>query len=276
VTYFSITLPYRPTYEFKGMGIDLLNGYMKLFNLGQPTGIELPGEYRGILPGPQRNPKWSIGDTLTTAIGQGDLEVTPLQMCMVTACFANRGLLLQPKIVREVRDGDGKVILPFERKLIRDVTKDAVQWPVRDNSDPKGEKTIPTDFRLEQSVMQAVREGMLKVTTTAGGTAASHMYNQMGTLLVAGKTGTAEYGEVAGHDKEKGTDLRNTRAWFTAYAPYDKPQYAVTALIASGGVGAEGSTYAVPIVKEILQYLFPHETGMDKPANNPNNNAKKP
>ena len=248
-----------PTIEFHGLGIDLLNGYMSLFNLGKKTGIELPGEYSGVLPGRQIKPQWSIGDTMTTSIGQGDLEVTPLQMCMITACFANNGLLLQPRLVREVRDGDGKVIVPFEKKLIRDVTKDPVKWPVPDPADPDKQRFISADFRLEPSVMQLVREGMLRVTDTPGGTAASQMYAKMGKLKVAGKTGTAEYGEpVSKNDKNE--DVRNTRAWFTAYAPYDNPRYAVTALIASGGAGAEGSTFAVPIVKEILQKLFPEET----------------
>lgn len=244
---------------FNGMGIDALNGYMALFNLGEKTGVELPSEYSGLLPGPQTtNPKWSIGDTMTTSIGQGDLEVTPLQLCMVTACFANGGKLFHPQLVREVKDSTGKTIVAFEPKLIRDVTKDGIKWPTADPNDPTRRRMIPTEFRLEPSVIQVVRQGMLQVTS-ASGTAASGLYGKIGKLQVAGKTGTAEYGEVIGKD-DKGNDARATRAWFTAFAPYDKPKYAVTALIASGGIGAEGSTFAVPIVHDILQKLFPEET----------------
>jgi penicillin-binding protein 2 len=247
--------------NFNGMGIDLLNGYMALFNLGQPTGIELPGEYQGTLPNPQTK-AWSIGETMTTAIGQGDVLMTPLQVCMMTACFANRGKLLQPKIVREVKDQDGKVVLPFEPKLIRDVTKDAVKWTYDDKSDPP--KKVTTEFRLEQSVMELVRQGMLAVSSPSGTAASSKLYEMNG-LKVAGKTGTAEYGDFVGKDKD-GNDARATRAWFTAYAPYEKPEIAVTVLVASGDIGNEGSTFAVPAVKEILAWKFQAIVNPPKPT----------
>lgn len=246
---------------FNGMGIDLLNGYMNLFNLGQPTGIELPGEYQGTLPNPQTK-AWSIGETMTTAIGQGDLLMTPLQVCMMTTCFANNGKLLQPKIVREVKDQDGKVVMPFEPKLIRDVTKDAVKWTYDDKSDPP--KKVTNEFRLEQPVMELVRQGMLKVTSPSGSAASSKLYEMNG-LKVAGKTGTAEYGDVIGPDKD-GNPARATRAWFTAYAPFDKPEIAVTVLVASGDIGNEGSTFAVPAVKEILAWKFQAIVNPPKPT----------
>lgn len=232
---------------FRGTGITPLNGYMRLFNMGQPTGIEIPGEYAGSLPGPYTNPKWSIGDTMTTSIGQGDVEMTPLQVCMMTAAFANGGKLFQPRLIREVKDTDGKEVLPFEAKLIRNVTKDPVKW--RD-----------VEFRIEPAVLQVVREGMLAVTSTPRGTASRLMANgQMGSLKVAGKTGTAEYGEVIGEDKD-GNETRASRAWFTAFAPYDKPEYAITVIITSDGDEVQGSTYAVPVAKEILQFLYPEQT----------------
>ncbi len=239
-----------PNY-FAGTGITPLNGYMSLFNLGKPTGIEIPGEYSGSLPGPHTK-LWSIGETMTTSIGQGDLEITPLQMCMVTAAFANGGKLLQPRIVRNVKDAEGKEVLPFEPKLIRDVTKDSVKWTTVDAEDKN--KRSAGEYVLAPGVLQVIREGMLAVTGERG-TANNVMYGKMGRLKVAGKTGTAEYGEVIGKDKD-GNDARATRAWFTAFAPYDKPEIAITVLIASGDIGNEGSTFAVPAVKDILDYKF--------------------
>jgi penicillin-binding protein 2 len=254
--------------NFNGMGIDLLNGYMALFNLGQPTGIELPGEYQGTLPSPQTK-AWSIGETMTSAIGQGDILMTPLQVCMMTACIANNGKLLQPKIVREVKDQEGKVVLPFEPKQIRDITKDAVKWSYDDKSNPP--KKVTNEFRLDSAVLSLVQQGMLAVTSPTGTASSSQLY-QMNGLKVAGKTGTAEYGDplTDGNgnlikDKD-GNEQRATRAWFTAYAPFDKPEIAVTVLVASGDVGNEGSTYAVPAVKEILAWKFQSIVNPPKPT----------
>ncbi len=252
-----------PVY-FRGVGINPLDGYMELFNIGKKTGIELPLEYHGILPGPQtRQGRWSIGDTMTTSIGQGDLEMTPLQLCMITAAFANGGKLLQPKLVRQVKDANGKDIIPFEPKLIRDVTKTAVKWNIPDLSSKDSNQRIDAEFRVDSWVMDVVREGMLAVTGIRG-TAYSEMYNKTGRLQVAGKTGTAEYGEVIEKDKKlpdgSVTDVRASRAWFTAFAPYDKPQVAVTVLIASDSAALEGSTYAVPAAREILEFIFPDLT----------------
>lgn len=267
-----------PVY-FNGMGIDLLNGYMNLFNLGQQTGIELPGEYQGSLPNPKTK-AWSIGETMTTAIGQGDLLMTPLQVCMMTTCFANGGKLFTPKIVREVKDQDGKVVVPFEPKLIRDVTKDAVKWNYDDNRvDPP--KPVTAEFRLEPAVIDLIRQGMLAVSSPSGTAASSRLYEMNG-LKVAGKTGTAEFGEALTKpdgslltDKD-GNPQRATRAWFTAFAPYDKPEVAVTVLVASGDVGNEGSTFAVPAVKEILSWKFQSIVNPPKPTTAPATTTKPP
>ncbi len=240
-----------PAY-FQGLGINLLNGYMKLFGMGEKTGLEIESEYKGTLPGPHTK-LWSIGETMTTAIGQGDVEMTPLQINMITAAFANGGKLLRPKLVRQIKDPDGKEIEGLQPKVIRDVTKDKVPWTIVNPDD--NTKTITTDFVLTPGVLQLVREGMLQVTGPQG-TANREMSGKMGRLKVAGKTGTAEYGEVIGKDKDN-NDARATRAWFTAFAPYDNPEIAVTVMIDSGDIGNEGSTYAVPAVKEILEYKFP-------------------
>lgn len=243
----------QPNY-FRGVGINLLDAYMEMFNVGKKTGIEILSEYKGVLAGPQikKDGTWSIGDTMTTSIGQGDLEVTPLQMAMITAAFANGGKLLQPKLVRQIKDPEGKEVVGFQPKVIRDVTKDPVKWTMPDPKDDK--KTVTQEFVLAPGVIQLIREGMLAVTGVAG-TANRVMYNQTGRLKVAGKTGTAEYGEVLRTEGDR--DIRASRAWFTAFAPYDKPEIAVTVLISGGDNVLEGSTFAVPAVKEILEYKFP-------------------
>jgi len=227
---------------FRGVGIEAINKYMEMFGLGKRTGIELPNEYRGNLPTRDshfkiNNNSWSLGDTMTTSIGQGEVEMTPLQVCNMTAAIANGGTLYQPSIIKEIRDAKKKTVKSFEKVKIRDLA-------------------------INPTNLQMVREGMLAVTGQRG-TANSVMYNKMGRLQVAGKTGTAEYGESYGTDAN-GNLLRATHAWFTAFAPYNNPQYAVTVLIAAGTRQIEGSTFGVPAARDILTYLFPEETKATK------------
>ncbi len=225
-------------HNFNGVGIDALNKYMEMLGVGTRTGIELPSEYKGNLPTPDShlrttgNP-WSLGDTITSSIGQGEVEMTPLQVCNMTAAIANGGTLYQPTIIREIRDAKNNILKTFEKVKIRNLA-------------------------INKTHLDTVREGMRAVTGERG-TANRVMYNHMGKLEVAGKTGTAEYGEPYGVDAS-GTPLRATHAWFTAFAPYKNPKYAVTVLIAAGKQQIEGATYGVPAVKDILTYLFPEET----------------
>src|SRR5438270_11389923 len=84
------------------------------------------------------------------------------------------------------------------------------------------------------------------------GTAASRM--TLKSIAVAGKTGTAEFGDpIAVKD---GKEVRRAHAWFTAFAPYDKPEIAVVVLLEGGQESLEGSTYAVPVADNILKAYF--------------------
>lgn len=220
--------------EFNGLGIDRLHFYSQSFGLGKRTGIELPGEVAGIAPDPAwkvaRTPDnpWSLGDTLFTAIGQGDNLVTPLQLVNVTSAVANGGTLLQPQMVLNVADSSGKIVHDYQTKTLGQV-------PVSSEN------------------LAIVREGMRQVVADpVKGTAASRI--TLKSIAVAGKTGTAEYGEPIG--KKNGKDVRRSHAWFTAFAPYDKPEIAVVVLLEGGQESLEGSTYAVPVADEILKAYF--------------------
>ncbi len=233
--------------SFQGMGIDKLHTYMSLFGLGTPTGIELPGEVKGVAPDPawwaQQNPSnhWSLGDTLVSAIGQSYDLVTPLQLNNVTATIANGGTLYQPQIVHQILDSDGgTVVQDFHSKVIRQLT---------DIANPSG-SVSPQNLAI-------VREGMrMAVDDVHVGTA--HRTNLQG-VHIAGKTGTAEIGEVI---DDKGH--RKAHAWFTAFAPYEQPEIAVTVLIEAGDDSLEGSTFAVPVARDIFKAYF-HLTEADPP-----------
>ena len=216
---------------FFGLGIDKLHTYMQAFGLGAPTGVGLPGEAAGVAPTrpwklatfPGNN--WSLGDTLYTGIGQAFTLMTPLQLVNATAAVANGGTLYQPQIVEQVLDSDGGTVLqPYQPHVIR-------QIPVQGD------------------YLALVRQGMrLAVGDPHKGTAYK---TELRGVQIAGKTGTAEIGEpidAAGH--------RRAHAWFTAFAPYDHPDIAVTVLLEAGDESLEGSTFAVPVARSIFESYF--------------------
>lgn len=235
VTYTRYYTPGAPTpTEFNGLGIDKLHQYARSFGFGQKTGIELPGEQSGLAPDPAWKLKsspdnpWSLGDTLVSAIGQGYDLVTPLQLVNATAAVANGGTLYQPQLVLNVTDSSGKMVHDYAPKVLGQV-------PVS-----------PENLAI-------VRQGMRQVVADpVRGTASNHI--TLRSVQVAGKTGTAEYGDPIAI--KNGKEIRRSHAWFTAFAPYDNPQIAVVVLLEGGQESLEGSTFAVPITDEIMKAYF--------------------
>jgi len=202
---------------FKGLGVERIVRYEKMFGLSEQTGIDLPAEATGFLPSTAwkektKGEKWYIGDTYHLSIGQGDLTVTPVQVADYTAVFANGGKLFRPHLVRAILSNEDKVATPVE--II----------PVR------------TDF-ISQENINLVRQGMRETVVSGSARSLSSV-----PVEVAGKTGTAQWSSKA-----------PTHAWFTGFAPYDQPQVVITILIEEGG---EGSTIAVPIAREFLTWYF--------------------
>lgn len=200
----------------QGLGMDRMKKYENLFGLGSPTGIDIPGESAGLIPGEQwklekLGEKWYIGDSYHSAIGQGFITVTPLQLANYIASIANGGTLYEPHIVSRIKKSDGspEIVNP---KIVR-------------------QNFIP------DSVLNIVREGM-RQTVTSG---TSQNLKDL-PVAVAGKTGTAEFG---GEGK--------THGWFVSFAPYENPEIAMAVLVEGGG---EGHSTAVPITKDVLGWYF--------------------
>jgi penicillin-binding protein 2 len=152
----------------QGLGMDRMKKYENLFGLGSPTGIDLPGESSGFIPSEQWKldklaEKWYIGDSYHSAIGQGFVTVTPLQLTNYISAVANGGTLYQPRIVNHIQKSDGTV----------------------ENFSPK---IIRQNF-VSPDILQVVREGMRQTVT--GGTAQPLKDLP---VEVAGKTGTAQFG----------------------------------------------------------------------------------
>jgi penicillin-binding protein 2 len=206
---------------FRGLGVDNLARYARAFGLGSPTGIDLPGESPGLVPDPAWKEKtlhepWVTGDTYHMGIGQGYVATTPLQMALVTAAIANGGDVLVPRVVKDVVDADGNVVVPYKRTVRR-------QLPI----DPSNLSVFREGMR------QAVSWGTAKNASVSG-------------VQVAGKTGTAEFGEPLADGQYE------THAWFSGFAPFQDPQVAVVVFLEKGN----GAINAAPTAARILDYYF--------------------
>jgi penicillin-binding protein 2 len=211
----------------KGMatGVDDIERVAREFGLGEQTGLDIGREYEGLMPNPDwkrkhRGERWWDGDTAQLSIGQSFLQVTPIQMAVVAAAFANGGQVLRPFVVRRAEAADGRVIQDTQPLVRRRV-------------------------RVAQSDMQIVRQTLLGAVQEPDGTA--HRAAVAG-LRVAGKTGTAEF------DTQQG---RIKRAWFIGFAPYDAPQVAVAVVIEDAGSGGHD---AAPLAGKILAGTFGKQT----------------
>lgn len=193
--------------------------------VGQPTGIELDGEFTGLLPSEYWKKRyfgdsWRDGDTVNVSIGQGALLITPLQLALITGAIANGGRLYRPRLVWGTREAGADGFEERPPQIAR-----TLNWS-------------PVNLRL-------LREAMKDVVMSPSGTG---RLAQIPGVVVAGKTGTAEYGR-----KDEGLRL----GWMVAYAPADQPRYAVALVVEEAETG--GRT-AAPLMREILRGLFEQPT----------------
>ena len=261
----------------EGLGIFRLGEYAKALGYGERSGIQLPGEEDGLVPSPQwkrinTGENWSTGDTYIASVGQGYVLGTPLQVLMSGATIANRGKLMQPTIVREVQDEEGRVIpmwfdpesfslsqtpipggyqiSPFTPNMKWDITQTPM---IKEFSCEFGycDETgvIKT---VDPASVEAVRTGTRLAVTDSLGTL-NEVFTEIFPLdvAVAGKTGTAEYcDDVAAKAQKCQFGAWPTHAWTLAYAPYDDPEIIIVAFAYNGG---EGGSVAAPIVARVMQ-----------------------
>jgi penicillin-binding protein 2 len=209
-------------------GIDEIAKMCHKFGLGQTYGLEIPGEKSGLVPDPawkQRRHKdiWRDGDTYNVGIGQGALQVTPLQLCVMCARLANGGKAVIPHVIRSF-DGVERVMPP------------------------------PLDMGLDPAHVAIVHSGMDAVTNQ-GGTAARSRIDVEG-FDMAGKTGTAQVRRLTAELRGKNFmsipwEFRD-HALFIAFAPVTEPRYAISVVIEHGG---GGSKTAAPIAKDIMTLI---------------------
>jgi penicillin-binding protein 2 len=203
-----------PNLKIKGLGINLLNKYWRLFNLGEKSGIDLLGEKEGFLPSPETkaknlfDPYWRLGDTYNVSIGQGDILVTPLQIALWTSVFATNKIY-QPFLVKKIIDENGKIIFERNPKILRENI-------------------------IKEENLKIIQEGM-RMTVTQG---TAKILNDL-PVKVAGKSGTPE---IFGKKK--------LNAIFTGFFPYENPEIVMTLLIEDVPLG---SVATLPLYKELVK-----------------------
>lgn len=188
--------------DVRGLGATRLGQYYNFFGLGKKTGIDLAGEENGFIPSPDWKEKtfsdglWRVGDTYNMSIGQGYVQVTPIQMAAVAAAIANDGRKIIPHVLKMIKSSSGETIL----------TETAAAGRI--DADP--------------ALFRVVKEGM-EMAAEPGNTAQA-----LAGLSVkaAGKTGTAEVGSLKKH----------VNSWIISFLPYDKPRFVLAIVMERGDI----------------------------------------
>ena len=214
-------------------GIATLADWGKKLGIGKRLGIEISSEEAGLMPDPvwrarSKGEDWFLGNTYHTAIGQGDVLVTPLQVNFWTNVIANGGKLCRPYLV--ANKNPQCEALPIKKENIEIVREGLIKacqeggtgWPL-------------FNFKINSDKLKIDKINFIESEASGGA--------KMTGITTACKTGTAEFG----HPKNL------THAWFTVFAPAYSPQISVTVLVEEGG---EGSSVAAPIARELLKVWF--------------------
>ncbi|MDX8380870.1 MAG: penicillin-binding protein 2 [Ghiorsea sp.] len=199
------------------LGMSRLAETAKKWGFGERTGINLPPESRGNVPGKRHRTgrAWYRGETMITAIGQGSITVTPLQMARFAAAIANGGKILTPLL-------------------------------------EKGEQVkIVRQLALNEKDLSKVRQGMRDVVASPKGTA--HWQLSRAHWTVAGKTGTAQVVKMSEDESRSFSDAKHHQdhAWFMGYAPFEKPEIAFVVFVENGG---HGGSAAGPVARAVVDF----------------------
>ncbi len=210
------------------VGIDKIAKSLRSIGLGVKTGVDLPREYRGIIPDKEWKRKkyhksWFMGETVIAAIGQGYTNVTLMQIARYTAFLAT-GYLTTPHFAYLI---DGK---PYETKSKK--------------------------VEFDKDIFNIIRNGMYDVCNNKRGTAYRALHNLP--IVVAGKTGTAQVASISQDVKKRAKEseleyFKRSHAWLTTYAPFKNPKYVISIIVEHGGHG--GST-AGPIAAKIYRRMY--------------------
>jgi penicillin-binding protein 2 len=222
--------------------VDKMYNYISLLGLGTRTGVEIPHEVPGLMPNSEwkkrvKGEEWQPGENLSTAIGQGYVSVTPLQMAVAYNTIGLEGKVYRPFIIKKIINRDGKVLKESQPTLVRDITQKQ-----------------PNGYSISVETFKTVKEGLRRVANGDHGTA---RFLKIPGVQMAGKTGTSQVREfsadqIYGDCLSRPIQMRH-HGWYIAFAPADKPEITVAALAEHS---CHGNTGAGPVVKDIMEAYF--------------------
>ena len=220
----------------RDLDIERIHQTLTDFGFGKPTDVDIGGEAAGLVPSTRwKNEKlgqpWYPGETLIMGIGQGATLVTPIQLAAATAAVANRGKLVRPYLLSEVRDS---------------ITgRQVIKTPVRE-----GKQVISASDAHWNLIIHAMQEVVHGARGTARRSGAGSEYQ------FAGKTGTAQVINIAQDEEYNADEIPEEfrdHALFIAFAPIEAPEIALAIIVENGG---SGSTTAAPIARALLDHYF--------------------
>ncbi len=216
------------------IGIDAMGAVARDYGFGVPTNLGINGDAAGRIPTKEwyaQRGKYVLGNATNAATGQGDVEVSVLQLAMAYVALANGGTLFVPQVVDRVVSNDGRPIVTYEPKVVRQI-------------------------RTPLDALDVWRRGMFKVMNEAGGTGFDHV-SKSDIVLISGKTGTAEVRKKRKKDDTSrdvdGWHPSYSHAWFAGWAPADEPEIVIVVMIEHGGSGGKVAT---PIAKQLFEYYM--------------------
>jgi len=247
------------------LGVDRLKETALKFGLGEKVLNEtFSNERKGLIPSTQWKKNklgvgWVIGETLITGIGQGYMQTTPLQLCLMTAQLANGGYKIYPKII--INDNDET--LENIKYMIKENSQSAKE--IKDGIDIAGEqlfnfineKKHEPLYKNPENV-KLVLDAMFAATNEIRGTSYGSRIEDP-KYQFAGKTGTSQVKRITKEDREldlKTMDIpynERDHALYVAFGPYKNPRYALSVVIEHGG---SGSSTAAPIAKKLFKLVI--------------------
>ena len=244
------------------LGVDKLNITAKKFGLGDVVLGKYFNEKKGVVPSTKWKKEaigqnWYLGETLINGIGQGYIQTTPLQLCLMTAQLANGGHKIYPKIILD-KNQESIESIKKKMKLADDNNKeDSRILLATEKFFTTSQKNYPALYRNKENI-KFVLDAMFRSTNEVYGTSFSSRIEDP-KYQFAGKTGTAQVKRIT--EAERELDLKTDQipynqrdhAWYVAFGPYKNPRYAVSILVEHGG---SGSATAAPIAKKLFKFVI--------------------
>ena len=219
-------------------GVDKIHKWATLLGLGEKTGIDLPNEVSGLVPSTEwkrrrYNEKWYAGETISVAIGQGQVSITPVSLAVMMSTVANGGTRFIPQLLKAVDEGNG--------------------WKPVQPPAPKSQ------VRLKPETVSALHDGLFYVVNRAGTGGRARIPGRD----VSGKTGTAQVISLTGGKQAAGRSERDLRdhGWFVFFAPRDNPEIAGVIF----GEHNEHGYISAPIAKYVMETYFAKKDGKPLP-----------